>query len=159
MLRSLRVPGGSGSRSCLTGTPRTFTATLPGVLAARVPMTWSPRRSCPRARHELSRRLVDRLRAKADRARLLDEILGVLADPDIPRGLPDPRGFLSPVHRGALLDGKGLVGRGVLAGRRNLLVRSVCPGLAGCLPGGLGPPAHDTPGDIAASRTSAAIST
>src|SRR5690242_20968632 len=98
MLRSLRVPGGSrsGSRSCLAGTPRTFTATLPGVLAARVPMTWSPRRSCSGARHELSQRLVDRLRAKADRARLLDEILGVLADPDIPRGLPDPRGFLSP---------------------------------------------------------------
>jgi hypothetical protein len=37
-----------------------------------------------RARHELSQRLVDRARAEADRARLLDEILEVLADPDIP---------------------------------------------------------------------------
>src|ERR1022692_4468830 len=47
--RSLRVPGGSrsGSRSCLTGTRPTFTATLPGVLALRLPMTWSPRRAWP----------------------------------------------------------------------------------------------------------------
>jgi len=36
-----------------------------------------------RARHELSQRLVDRARAEADRARLLDEILDILADPTI----------------------------------------------------------------------------
>jgi hypothetical protein len=37
-----------------------------------------------RARHELSQRLVDRAKAEADRIRLLDEILDVLADPAIP---------------------------------------------------------------------------
>jgi len=37
-----------------------------------------------RARHELSQRLVDRAKAEADRARLLDEVLDVLADPAIP---------------------------------------------------------------------------
>jgi hypothetical protein len=38
-----------------------------------------------RARHELSqRRLVDRAKAEADRSRLLDEVLDVLADPAIP---------------------------------------------------------------------------
>jgi hypothetical protein len=36
-----------------------------------------------RARHELSQRLVDRAKADADRARLLDEILDVLADPNV----------------------------------------------------------------------------
>lgn len=36
-----------------------------------------------RARHELSQRLVDRAKAEADRARLLDEILDVLADPSV----------------------------------------------------------------------------
>jgi hypothetical protein len=36
-----------------------------------------------RARHELSQRLVDRAKAEADRARLLDEILDVLADPNV----------------------------------------------------------------------------
>ncbi len=36
-----------------------------------------------RARHELSQRLIDRAKAEADRARLLDEILDVLADPDV----------------------------------------------------------------------------
>jgi hypothetical protein len=35
-----------------------------------------------RARHELSRRLVDRARAETDHARLLDEILDVLVDPN-----------------------------------------------------------------------------
>ena len=33
-----------------------------------------------RARHELSQRMVDRAKAEADRARLLDEVLDVLAD-------------------------------------------------------------------------------
>src|SRR5277367_919029 len=37
-----------------------------------------------RARHELSQQLVDRAKAEADRARLLDEILDVLADPNVP---------------------------------------------------------------------------
>jgi len=37
-----------------------------------------------RARHELSQRLVDPARTEADRARLLDEIPDVLADPGIP---------------------------------------------------------------------------
>ena len=37
-----------------------------------------------RARHELSQRMVDRAKAEADRARLLDEVLDVLADPAIP---------------------------------------------------------------------------
>lgn len=37
-----------------------------------------------RARHELSRRLVDRAKAEASRARLLDEILDVVADPTVP---------------------------------------------------------------------------
>ena len=37
-----------------------------------------------RARHELSQRLVDRAKAEVDRGRLLDEILDVLADPNIP---------------------------------------------------------------------------
>ncbi len=37
-----------------------------------------------RARHELSQRMVDRAKAEADRARLLDEVLDVLADPVIP---------------------------------------------------------------------------
>jgi TnpA family transposase len=36
-----------------------------------------------RARHELSQRLIDRAKAEADRARLLDEILDVLADPNV----------------------------------------------------------------------------
>jgi Domain of unknown function (DUF4158) len=36
-----------------------------------------------RARHELSQRFVDRAKAEADRARLLDEILDVLADPNV----------------------------------------------------------------------------
>jgi hypothetical protein len=36
-----------------------------------------------RARHELSQRLVDRAKTESDRARLLDEILDVLADPNI----------------------------------------------------------------------------
>jgi hypothetical protein len=36
-----------------------------------------------RARHELSQQLVDRAKADADRARLLDEILDVLADPNV----------------------------------------------------------------------------
>ncbi len=39
-----------------------------------------------RARHELSQRLVDRARVEADRGGLLDEILDVLADPDVPDG-------------------------------------------------------------------------
>ena len=37
-----------------------------------------------RARHELSHQLVDRATAEADRGRLLDEILDVLADPNVP---------------------------------------------------------------------------
>ena len=37
-----------------------------------------------RARQELSQRLVDRAKAELDRGRLLDEILDVLADPNIP---------------------------------------------------------------------------
>ena len=37
-----------------------------------------------RARHEVSQRLVDRAKAEVDRGRLLDEILDVLADPNIP---------------------------------------------------------------------------
>ena len=37
-----------------------------------------------RARQELSQRLVDRAKAEVDRGRLLDEILDVLADPNIP---------------------------------------------------------------------------
>jgi len=37
-----------------------------------------------RSRHELNQRLADRAKAEADRARLLDEVLDVLADPAIP---------------------------------------------------------------------------
>lgn len=36
-----------------------------------------------RARHELSQRLVDRAKAEADRARMLDEILDMLVDPNV----------------------------------------------------------------------------
>jgi len=36
-----------------------------------------------RTRHQLSQQLIDRARAEADRARLLDEILDVLADPNV----------------------------------------------------------------------------
>jgi hypothetical protein len=51
--------------SCLTGTPRISTATWPGALAARLPMTWSPRRSWPLSPSGTGRGDDDRLHAAA----------------------------------------------------------------------------------------------
>ena len=51
-----------------------------------------------RARHELSQQLVDRAKAEADRARLLDEILDVLADPNVPDEQAGPAGPAAGRH-------------------------------------------------------------